>query len=95
MEWPFGPYETVMGAILLMTIPLQRLLTRDEPGMRVPLAELLVEIREKGYKWHISIFVVMYGFKAFIDQHNEAIKPYMTTKIEMNVWVQGIHRSAQ
>ena len=75
MEWPFGPYETVMGAILLMTIPLQRLLTRDEPGMRVPLAELLVEIREKGYKWHISIFVVMYGFKAFIDQHNEAIKP--------------------
>ncbi len=75
MEWPFGPYETVMGAILLMTIPLQRLLTRDEPEMRVPLSELFEEIKEKGYKWHISIFVVMYGFKAFIDQHNEAIKP--------------------
>jgi len=75
MEWPFGPYETVMGAILLMTIPLQRLLTRDEPEMRVPFSDLLGEIRDKGYKWHISIFVVMYGFKAFIDQHNEAIKP--------------------
>ena len=69
MEWPFGPYETVMATILLMTIPLQRLLTRDEPEMRVPLAELVGEIRDKGYKWHISIFVVMYGFKAFIDQH--------------------------
>ncbi|PDH25571.1 MAG: hypothetical protein CND84_01370 [Marine Group II euryarchaeote MED-G35] len=75
MGWPFGPYETVLGIILLMTIPLQRLLTRDEPGMRVPLSELLEEIKEKGYKWHISIFVVMYVFKAFIDQHNEAIKP--------------------
>ena len=30
MEWVFGPYETMMGVILLMTIPLQRLLTRDE-----------------------------------------------------------------
>jgi len=75
MEWPFGPYETVMGAILLLTIPLHRLLTRDEPEMRVPLSNLLVEIREKGYKWHISVFVLMYGFKAIIDQHNEAIKP--------------------
>ncbi len=75
MEWVFGPYETVMGTILLMTIPLQRLLTRDEKEMRVPISELFAEIREKGYKWHISIFVVMYGFKAFIDQHNEAIKP--------------------
>ena len=35
MEWPFGPYETVMGAILLLTIPIQRILTRDEPEMRV------------------------------------------------------------
>jgi len=75
MEWPFGPYETVMGVILLMTIPLQRMLTRDEPEMRVLLSNLFEEIKEKGYKWHISIFVVMYGLKAFIDQHNEAIKP--------------------
>ena len=75
MQWPFGPYETVMGAILLMTIPIQRILTRDEPEMRVPLIDLLGEIRSKGYKWHISVFLIMYGFKAFIDQHNEAIKP--------------------
>ena len=54
MEWPFGPYETVMGTILLMTIPLQRLLTRDEPEMRVPLSELLAEIRDKGYKWLVQ-----------------------------------------
>jgi len=75
MGWPFGPYETVMGAILLMTIPLQRLLTRDEPGMRVAFSDLIEEIREKGYKWHISVYLIMYGFKAIIDQHNEAIKP--------------------
>ena len=75
MQWPFGPYETVMAAILLATLPLQRLLTRDEPEMRVQLGDLVQEIRDKGYKWHISIYVVMYAFKAFIDQHNEAIKP--------------------
>ena len=75
MEWPFGPYETVMGAILLLTIPIQRILTRDEPEMRVALSDLLGEIKEKGYKWHISVYLIMYGFKAFIDQHNEAIKP--------------------
>ncbi|MBF93473.1 MAG: hypothetical protein CMB78_06860 [Euryarchaeota archaeon] len=75
MQWPFGPYETVMAAILLATVPLQRFLTRDEPGMRVQFGDLVQEIRDKGYKWHISIYVVMYAFKAFIDQHNEAIKP--------------------
>ncbi len=64
-----------MAAILLATLPLQRLLTRDEPEMRVQLGDLVQEIRDKGYKWHISIYVVMYAFKAFIDQHNEAIKP--------------------
>ena len=62
MAWPIGPYETVMAAILLATIPLQRLLTRDEPEMRVGLRELGNEIREKGYKWHISLYVVMYLF---------------------------------
>jgi len=75
MEWPFGPYETVMGAILLVTLPLHRILTRDEPEMRVTLSGLFSEIKAKGYKWHISIFVLMYGLKAFVDQHNEAIKP--------------------
>ena len=75
MAWPIGPYETVMGVLLLATIPLLRLLTRDEPEMRVPLADLGREIKEKGYKWHIGIYLAMYLFKAFIDQHNEAIKP--------------------
>lgn len=101
MEWVFGPYETVMGTILLMTIPLQRLLTRDEKEMRVPISELFAEIREKGYKWHISIFVVMYGFKAFIDQHNEAIKPRVggfTHHVhgfegEFTLWVQETFRN--
>jgi|TARA_B100001996_G_scaffold67012_1_gene48712 membrane-associated phospholipid phosphatase len=101
MEWVFGPYETVMGTILLMTIPLQRLLTRDEKEMRVPISELFTEIREKGYKWHISIFVVMYGFKAFIDQHNEAIKPRVggfTHYVhgfegEFTLWVQETFRN--
>ena len=101
MEWVFGPYETVMGTILVMTIPLQRLLTRDEKEMRVPISELFAEIREKGYKWHISIFVVMYGFKAFIDQHNEAIKPRVggfTHHVhgfegEFTLWVQETFRN--
>ncbi len=75
MDWPIGPYETVMIAILSVTIPIQRFLTRDEPEMRVPLSGLMEEIRQKGYKWHIGMYVLMYAFKAFIDQHNEAIKP--------------------
>ena len=49
MEWPFGPYETVMGTILLLTIPIQRILTRDEPEMRVTLSDLRGEIKDKGY----------------------------------------------
>ncbi|MBJ29243.1 MAG: hypothetical protein CMB61_04205 [Euryarchaeota archaeon] len=101
MQWPFGPYETVMGAILLMTIPIQRGLTRDEPEMRVPLRDLLGEIRSKGYKWHISVFLIMYGFKAFIDQHNEAIKPRVggfTHYVhgfegEITLWVQETFRN--
>ena len=45
MAWPIGPYETVMAAILLATIPLHLLLTRDEPEMRVGLRDLGSEIR--------------------------------------------------
>jgi len=75
MDLPIGPYETVMIAILSITIPIHRFLTRDEPEMRVPLSGLVDEIREKGYKWHIGMYILMYAFKAFIDQHNEAIKP--------------------
>jgi membrane-associated phospholipid phosphatase len=101
MEWPLGPYETVVGTILLVTIPLHRLLTRDEPEMRVALTDLLGEIREKGYKWHISVYLVMYGFKAFIDQHNEAIKPRVggfTHYVhgfegEVTLWVQETFRN--
>lgn len=101
MEWPFGPYETVMGVILISTVPIHRLLTRDEPEMRVPLSGLLAEIREKGYKWHISVFLVMYAFKAFIDQHNEAIKPrvggftHYVHGIEgdLTLWVQDTFRN--
>ena len=101
MEWPFGPYETVMGTILLLTIPIQRILTRDEPEMRVALSDLLGEIKEKGYKWHISVYLIMYGFKAFIDQHNEAIKPRVggfTHYIhgfegELTLWVQESFRN--
>ena len=101
MEWPFGPYETVMGAIVLLTIPIQRILTRDEPETRVAIPELLGEIKEKGYKWHISVYVVMYGFKLFIDQHNEAIKPRVggfTHYVhgfegELTLWVQQSFRN--
>ena len=49
MQWPMGPYETVMIAILLATIPVQRLLTRDEPEMRVKLSDLVGEFRELGF----------------------------------------------
>ena len=74
MEWPPGPYEYAMFALLLMTIPVQRLLTRDEVHMRVPLRGLLDEIREKGYWWHIALYLLMFLYKAIIDHHNEPMK---------------------
>ncbi|MEE2624917.1 MAG: hypothetical protein VYD50_01525 [Candidatus Thermoplasmatota archaeon] len=97
MVWPIGPYETMMVGILSLTIPLQRLLTRDEPEMRVPLRGLADEIKEKGYKWHIAMYALMYLFKAFIDQHNEAIKPRVggfthyvhDIEGEVTLWVQA------
>ncbi|MCH1591631.1 MAG: hypothetical protein L7R66_01420 [Candidatus Thalassarchaeaceae archaeon] len=72
---PFGPYGTIMAFILVSTIPLRNLLSRDEKSERLKLSELPSEIREKGYKWHISLFVIMYLYKAIIDYHNEPIKP--------------------
>ena len=72
MWWPIGPYGTMMAVILLTTIPLRNLLTRDEPDKR--LSELPAEIRTKGYHWHISLYVVMYIYKFMIDQHNESMK---------------------
>ena len=101
MDLPIGPYETVMIAILSITIPIHRFLTRGEPEMRVPLSGLVNEIREKGYKWHIGMYILMYAFKAFIDQHNEAIKPRVggfTHYIhgfegELTLWVQESFRN--
>ena len=74
MWWPIGPYGTMMAVILLTTIPLRNLLTRDEPDKRLALSELPAEIRTKGYHWHISLYVVMYIYKFMIDQHNESMK---------------------
>ena len=74
MWWPLGPYGTMMVVILLSTIPLHNLLTRDEPDKRLALSELPAEIRAKGYHWHISLYVVMYLYKFLIDQHNEPMK---------------------
>ena len=74
MWWPIGPYGTMMAVILLSTIPLRNLLTRDEPEKRLTLSELPAEIRAKGYHWHISLYVVMYLYKFLIDQHNEPMK---------------------
>ncbi len=64
-----------MGLILLSTVPLHLFLTRNSPEDRVGFSELFSEMKQKGYKWHISIYFLMFGFKALIDQHNEAIKP--------------------
>ena len=75
MLWPIGPYGTMMLVILLSTIPLRNLLTRDEPEKRLTLSELPSEIRDKGYHWHISLYVLMYVYKFLIDQHNEPMKP--------------------
>ena len=66
MDWPIGPYGTSMGALLLLTLPTHYLLTRDEKDRRVSLRELPREIREKGYWWHISLYVLMFLYKAAI-----------------------------
>jgi len=63
MDWPIGPYETSMGALLLLTLPMHRFLTRDEPEQRIPLRNLTNEIKEKGYYWHISLYLLMFLYK--------------------------------
>ena len=87
MWWPIGPYGTMMAVILLSTIPLRNLLTRDEPEKRLTLSELPAEIRAKGYHWHISLYVVMYLYKFLIDQHNEPMK---TRVGGYTHWVHGL-----
>jgi hypothetical protein len=49
-------------------------LTRDEKDRRVSLADLPKEIKEKGYWWHILLYLVMFFYKAMIDYHNEPMK---------------------
>ena len=74
MDWPIGPYGTSMGALLLMTLPIHFFLTRDEKDRRVSLRDLPSEIRQKGYWWHILLYVLMFIFKGVIDHHNEPMK---------------------
>ena len=74
MNWPIGPYGTSMGALLLFTLPIHFFLTRDEKDRRVSLADLPKEIKEKGYWWHILLYLVMFFYKAMIDYHNEPMK---------------------
>ena len=74
MDWPIGPYGTSMGALLLFTLPIHFFLTRDEKDRRVSLADLPKEIKEKGYWWHILLYLLMFIFKAIIDYHNEPMK---------------------
>ena len=101
MDWPIGPYGTIMAVILLSTIPLRNLLTRDEPDKRVSLSELPAEIRAKGYYWHISLYVLMYIYKFMIDQHNEPIKARVggythwlyEIEGELTLWVQETFRN--
>ena len=101
MEWPIGPYGTIMAVILLSTIPLRNLLTRDEPNRRLSLSELPAEIRAKGYYWHISLYLLMYLYKFMIDQHNEPIKARVggythwlyEIEGELTLWVQETFRN--
>ena len=74
MDWPIGPYGTSMGALLLFTLPIHFFLTRDEKERRVSLVDLPKEIKEKGYWWHIFLYLLMFIFKAIIDYHNEPMK---------------------
>ena len=74
MDWLIGPYEISMGALLLLTLPIHWFLTRDEPEQRIPLRSLPNEIKEKGYLWHISLYLLMFIYKAAIDHHNEPMK---------------------
>ena len=74
MNWSIGPYGTSMGALLLFTLPIHFFLTRDEKERRVSLVDLPKEIKEKGYWWHILLYLLMFIFKAIIDYHNEPMK---------------------
>ncbi len=95
MEWLIGPYEFSMGALIILTLPIHYFLTRDEPDKRVKINQLTNEIKKNKYWWHIGLYVVMFAYKAFIDHHNEPIKPrvggytHWIYSIEGN-WTQNI-----
>ena len=101
MWWPLGPYGTMITIILLSTLPLRNLLTRDEPDKRVLISELPAEIRANGYYWHISLYFLMFLYKFLIDQHNEPIKARVgdythwlyNIEGELTLWVQETFRN--
>jgi hypothetical protein len=74
MNWSLGPYEASMGALLLLTLPIHGFLTRKNPEQRIPLRSIPSEIKEKRYFWHISLYLLMFIYKAAIDHHNEPMK---------------------
>ena len=74
MIWPFGPYGTSIGLLLALTTPLYLLWTRKDPNHRLSLREIPLEIMNQRYYWHILLYAVMFGFKAFTDHHNEPLK---------------------
>ena len=98
---PFGPYGTIMIFILASTIPLRNLLSRDEKNERLLLSELPSEIRSKGYKWHISLYLLMYLYKLLIDIHNEPIKARVggythwihSLEGDFSLWAQDLFRN--
>ena len=98
---PFGPYGTIMIFILASTIPLRNLLSRDEKSERLLLSEIPSEIRLKGYKWHISLYLLMYLYKLIIDIHNEPIKARVggythwvhSIEGDFSLWAQDLFRN--
>ena len=63
-----------MGLLLVLTIPLHLLWTKDSREYRVKPNRIISEIRDMGYYWHISLYLAMFLFKAFTDNHNEPLK---------------------
>ena len=98
---PFGPYGTIMIFILASTIPLRNFLSRDEKSERLLLSEIPSEIRSKGYKWHISLYLLMYVYKLMIDIHNEPIKARVggythwvhSIEGDFSLWAQDLFRN--
>ena len=90
-----------MVFILASTIPLRNFLSRDEKSERLLLSELPSEIKSKGYKWHISLYLMMYLYKLVIDIHNEPIKARVggythwihSIEGDFSIWAQDLFRN--